>query len=84
MCISILVDFDRSPILHHEAHRPDGSPQPSRYSRHYYDMVMMADSPAKAAALADPQLLADVVDFKQRFYPTFRTKTARFQYFLTP
>lgn len=61
--------WEKATILHHEAHRPDGNPQPPRYSRHYYDLVMMAESPVKDQALADPQLLADVVDFKQRFYP---------------
>jgi RES domain-containing protein len=43
--------------------------QPPRYSRHYYDLAKMAESPVKAAALADKALLADVVTFKQRFYP---------------
>jgi len=60
--------WEKATILHHEAHRPDGNPQPPRYSRHYYDLAMMAGSPVKTAALADMQLLADVVDFKQRFY----------------
>ncbi len=61
--------WEKATILHHEAHRPEGSPQPLRYSRHYYDMAMMANSPVKAAALADLALLEDVVAFKQRFYP---------------
>ncbi len=37
--------------------------------RHYYDLAKMAQSPVKAQALADPELLASVVEFKQRFYP---------------
>jgi len=61
--------WEKATILHHEAYRPDGNPQPPRYSRHYYDLVMMAKSPVKNKALANPQLLADVADFKQRFYP---------------
>jgi hypothetical protein len=61
--------WEKATILHHEAHRPEGSPQPPRYSRHYYDLAKMAESPVKAAALADMSLLADVVEFKQRFYP---------------
>lgn len=61
--------WEKATILHHEAHRPEGSPQPLRYSRHYYDMAMMANSPVKEAALADLALLEDVVAFKQRFYP---------------
>ena len=60
--------WEKATILHYEAHRPDGNPQPSRYSRHYYDLARMAESPVKEAALADQTLLADVVAFKQRFY----------------
>lgn len=61
--------WEKATILHHEAHRPDGNPQPSRYSRHYYDLAKMAESAVKDAALADLELLANVVEFKQRFYP---------------
>jgi hypothetical protein len=61
--------WEKATILHHEAHRPASSPQPPRYSRHYYDLARMADAPVKDAALAAPGLLADVVAFKQRFYP---------------
>jgi hypothetical protein len=61
--------WEKATILHHEANRPESSPQPLRYSRHYYDLAMMADSPVKNAALADLALLEDVVAFKQRFYP---------------
>lgn len=60
--------WEKATILHHEANRPEGSPQPLRYSRHYYDLAMMAASPAKDAALADLALLEDVVAFKERFY----------------
>lgn len=61
--------WEKATILHHEAHRPEGNAQPPRNSRHYYDLAKMADSPVKAAALADFCLLASVVEFKQRFYP---------------
>ncbi len=61
--------WEKATILHHEAYRPEGNPQPPRYSRHYYDLTKMAQSPVKAQALADPGLLASVVEFKQRFYP---------------
>lgn len=61
--------WEKATILHQEAHRPEDSPQPARYSRHYYDLTRMAASPVKAAALADRELLASVVAFKQRFYP---------------
>lgn len=61
--------WEKATILHHEAHRPAGSVQPLRYSRHYYDLAKMAAAPVKDAALADPGLLSQVVEFKQRFYP---------------
>lgn len=61
--------WEKATILHYEAHRPEGNPQPSRYSRHYYDLARMAAAPVKGAALANLDLLADVVAFKQRFYP---------------
>ena len=60
--------WEKATILHHEAHRPENSPQPLRYSRHYYDLAMMASAQVKDAALADPALLANVVAFKERFY----------------
>lgn len=41
--------WEKATILHHEAHRLEGNPQPSRYSRHYYDMAKMAESPVKNA-----------------------------------
>ncbi len=60
--------WEKVTILHHEANRPEGNAQPLRYSRHYYDLAMMAESTTRAAALADLGLLEDVVAFKQRFY----------------
>ena len=62
--------WEKSTILHQEAHRPADKPQPPRYSRHYYDVFRMAVSPVKAAALADMEMLDDVAAFKQRFYPS--------------
>jgi len=60
--------WEKATILHHEANRPEDNPQPSRYSRHYYDLAIMAASSVKDKALADLGLLANVVAFKQRFY----------------
>ncbi|MBL8498995.1 MAG: nucleotidyl transferase AbiEii/AbiGii toxin family protein [Nitrosomonas sp.] len=60
--------WEKATILHHEANRPEENPQPLRYSRHYYDLAIMAASPVKDKALADLALLTDVVAFKQRFY----------------
>ena len=61
--------WEKATILHHETYRPEGTALPPRYSRHYYDLARMAAAPVKDAALADLGLLADVVAFKQRFYP---------------
>ncbi|MDZ7783265.1 MAG: nucleotidyl transferase AbiEii/AbiGii toxin family protein [Halioglobus sp.] len=61
--------WEKITILHQEAHRPDDKLQPSRYSRHYYDVHRMASTPIRDAALQDMPLLQTVVDFKQRFYP---------------
>lgn len=61
--------WEKATILHHEANRPEGSPMPTRYSRHYYDLAMMALNEVKNEALADLNLLQNVVEFKQKFYP---------------
>lgn len=61
--------WEKITILHHEAHRPETSQLPSRYSRHYYDVFRMAHSYIKERALTDLKLLNDVVAFKERFYP---------------
>ena len=60
--------WEKATILHQQAHRT--TVMPPRHSRHYYDMCMLAGSEIKVAALADLQLLQDVVSFKQRFYPS--------------
>lgn len=61
--------WEKATILHHEAYRPEGSQQPPRNSRHYYDLAQMAASSVKETALAHLDLLTSVVDFKKRFYP---------------
>ena len=61
--------WEKATILHHEANRPETSPVPARYSRHYYDLYLMTQSDVKERALADLGLLQDVVEFKSRFYP---------------
>ena len=60
--------WEKVTILHHEAHRPKESPQQPRYSRHYYDLAKMANSAVKNSALGNLDLLAEVVEFKKRFY----------------
>ena len=62
--------WEKATILHHEAHRPRDSVAPGRYSRHYYDLSLMAsDETLKAAALSKLELLENVVLFKKKFYP---------------
>jgi hypothetical protein len=61
--------WDKVTILHVEAHRPEDKPQPLRYSRHYYDLFQMLNSPVKAEAMADLGLLSSIVAFKSKFYP---------------
>lgn len=61
--------WEKATILHHEANRPETSVMPTRYSRHYYDLAMMAKSEVKDEALSDLLLLEKVVEFKQKFYP---------------
>ena len=42
---------------------------PQRYSRHYYDLYRMAQTPVKDVAFSHIDLLKTVVDFKMKFYP---------------
>jgi len=58
--------WEKATILHQEAHRPGAIP--ARYSRHYYDLYKLGESPIKKAALANLTLLRSVVEFKERFY----------------
>ena len=58
------------PILHAEYHRPADKPVPGRYSRHYYDVAMLAQTAIRTEALADMDLLASVVRHKTVFYPS--------------
>ncbi len=67
--VAIRTFWEKATILHHEANRPDDIPIPSRYSRHYYDLSLMAQSEFKDIALKDRKLLENVVEFKQKFYP---------------
>lgn len=63
--------WEKITILHQEAHRPESSPQPHGYSRHYYDVFQLAESNVKDSALSDLSLFREVVDFKKKFYPRF-------------
>ena len=60
--------WEKVTILHKEAFRTNGK-IPPRYSRHYYDLWCMAQSPVKETAFKNLELLRQVVAFKDRFYP---------------
>jgi hypothetical protein len=62
--------WEKATILHAEYHRPTEKALPDRYSRHYYDLAMLAQSPLRGDALADLALLEQVVHHKQAFYPS--------------
>ena len=61
--------WEKATILHLESYRPAEKPFPLRYSRHYYDLFKMAGSEIKKGAFSKVNLLKEVVEFKQRFYP---------------
>jgi len=60
--------WEKATILHQEANRVQEKKMPLRYSRHYYDLAMMANSEVKNEAILDLKLLKSVIEFKQRFY----------------
>jgi hypothetical protein len=60
--------WEKATILHAEYYRPPEKALPERYSRHYYDIAMMAHGPIRSEALADGDLLAQVVKHKETFY----------------
>lgn len=59
--------WEKATILHREANRLDG-PVPARYSRHYYDVCMLAKTTVKQEAFEDLGLLSEVAEFKSKFY----------------
>jgi len=69
--------WEKATILHAEYHRPPEKPLLERYSRHYYDVAMLAKGTIRAEALADMPLLAQVVRHKETFYPSAWAQYAR-------
>lgn len=61
--------WEKATILHQEANRPENSKIPERYSRHYYDLYCMSRTNVLDRALEQADLLAQVAEFKKRFYP---------------
>jgi len=58
--------WEKATILHQQAHRTNDMPK--GYSRHYYDLFRLSETSFKNNALANLDLLTDVVRFKERFY----------------
>jgi hypothetical protein len=62
--------WEKATILHAECYRPSERPLPDRYSRHYYDVALLAQGPIRSEALAEMTLLPQVVRHKETFYPS--------------
>lgn len=60
--------WEKATILHSEFYRPEVSPTPDRYARHYFDMVMLLAHPQATVFLADRAQCARVVDWKRRVF----------------
>ena len=65
--------WEKATILHSEAHR-SGTKIPTRYSRHYYDLYLLYNSPIKEQAFSDYKLLDKVAVFKSKFYRSNRAR----------
>jgi len=59
--------WEKATILYREANRKNGT-LPLRYSRHYYDLHMLCNTPIKRDALEDIELLRKVAAFKDKFF----------------
>ena len=62
--------WEKATILHNEYFRPATSVSTERISRHYYDLAMLANSPAGQRALTKTEWRERVIDHKQRFFKT--------------
>jgi hypothetical protein len=60
--------WEKATILHAEHHRPEDSPTPDRYSRHYADTAALAQHPDGQIALELSDVRQRVVDWKARFF----------------
>ena len=58
--------WEKATILRQEANRPEGKAMPRRYARRCYDMYELGHSGVAERAIAQPDLLAKVVAFKER------------------
>jgi hypothetical protein len=60
--------WEKATILHQEANRSKDRPFPLRFSRHYYDLAMLAHSPFRDNALQNYDLLEAVAHHKKLFF----------------
>ena len=60
--------WEKATLMHVECHRPAPKADADRLSRHWYDLSRLASSSFGTQALADRELLADVVRHKKVFY----------------
>ena len=61
--------WEKVVILHQESFRAESQSASIRYSRHYYDLAMMARSKIKDDAINDQKLMERVINFNERFFP---------------
>jgi hypothetical protein len=62
--------WEKATILHAEFHRPETQALKDRMARHYADFADLWKHPAGVPARAQFDLLARVVAFKSRYYPS--------------
>lgn len=60
--------WEKATLLHAECHRPASSNAPARLSRHYYDLIRLAQQPVGERALTDPALRERVVRHKSTYF----------------
>lgn len=60
--------WEKATLAHFEYHRPTVKPNALHQSRHWYDLYKLADHEIGTRALADRELLADVIKYKSVFY----------------
>jgi hypothetical protein len=60
--------WEKATALHAEHHRPADSPTPRYFSRHYYDIALLADTSHGKTAIADLKLLQQVARHKTLFF----------------
>jgi hypothetical protein len=60
--------WEKATLIHVECHRPDLRAGAERMSRHWYDLARLADHEVGRKAVADVELLKDVLLIKETFF----------------